>query len=292
MASTPDLSQFKQRVVGRSISENSWPEYKRWITRFEQWLSMQSISDPNIGDLEAFDGFLADESRTGYPWVNARSGQPPAAYAYRSRVTAVSAAKKWVRRHYTRRIPETPGDICIGAPEPFDPTYLSPQTIDDTFASAGSDCDIDGCEAALRLSYDAILRASELVAVERDDIDLDAGTVYVRATKGSQNLEVGLAEPTVDALTQHVAAYPQREYPFWNSYGRSWRASAWVMHVLRNHCDAGSHAFGRHSPILHRLEAGQDFGEVYRRARHQNPTTTIAYARIAGVDVPEWAGQQ
>lgn len=290
MSANPDLTQFKQRVVGRSISEDSWPEYKRWITRFEAWMQMAGVSDPNIGDVEAFDGFLADESRTGYPWANARGGPVPPSYAYRSRIMAVSAAKKWIRREYNRRIPEAPADVCIGDPEPFDPTYLPPERVDSVFEDADDACDLDGCEAALRLSYDAILRASELARIRTADIDLRGETVYVRASKGSKNMEVGLSDATIAALDAHLAQHSDREYPFWNSYGRSWQPSAWAMHVLRDHCDAGSHALGRHSPIMHRLEAGQDFGEVYRRARHQNPSMTVRYARVVGVDVPEWAG--
>lgn len=285
----PDLTQFKNRVVGRSISEDSWSEYERWIMRFEAWMKSRGITDPNIGDLEAWDGFLADDTQPTYMWDNGQGRPAPESYAYQTRITAVSAAMKWVRREYGRRIPESPDEICIGEPDAFDPTYIDPAEIDNTFATASQDCAPDGCETALRLSYDAILRASELVRVTRDDVDLDAGTVYVRASKGSQNTSVGLADATVSALDAHMANHPERERLFHNSYGRPWTARAWAVHVLRNHCEDGSHAFGRHSPILHRLEGGQDFGEVYRRARHSNPSMTVRYAKEVGVDVPEWA---
>lgn len=289
MSSTPDLAQFKRNVLGRSVSEQSWSEYERWILRFEAWCDRENITDPNIGDLEAFDGFLADESRTAYPWDNGQGRPAPAAYSYHSRITAISAVKKWVRREYGRRIDETPSDIAIGQPEPFDPTYLTPQQVDGVFDDADHACGLDGCETALRLSYDAILRASELVRVRREDVDLDAGTVYVRATKGSSNMEVGVADTTVRALADHIAANPERKRLFHNSYGRAWQASSWATHVMRNHCEAGSHALGRHSPIFHRLEGGQSFAEVYRRARHDSPSMTTKYARIVGVDVPEWS---
>jgi len=292
MSISNDLSKFKRRVVGGKISKGSWPEYKRWITRFEAWVDDRNRTVQGIVDLEDFDILLRDESRTGYPWDNSRGSAPPASYAYQSRTVAVSAAKKWIRRQYGIHVPESPKSICKGEPEPFDPTYLDPGEVDDIFATAAHDCTIDGCEAALRVSYDAILRASELVRVRREDIDLTAGTVYVRASKGSHNLEVGLADPTVEALRAHLNAHPDRDRPFWNSYGRAWRPSAWVMHVLRKHCDDGSNALGRHSPIMHRLESGQSFGEVYRKARHQNPSQTADYARIVGVDVPDWAGQE
>lgn len=285
------IDQFEQRVVGRSVSDTSWPVYRGWIQKFEAWIQQEGIQDPDIGDMEAFDNFLADESRTAYPWDNGQGRPAPAAYAYSSRRTAISAVKKWVRREYGRRIPETPADIVIGEPEPFDPTYLSPEAVDRTFREATDACNVDGCEAALRLSYDAIMRASELVRVRQADVDLDAGEVYVRATKGSQNMTVGLADPTVEALRDHMSGIGDRERVFWNSYGRAWRPSAWATHVLRHHCEDGSHAFGRHTPILHRLEGGQPFGEVYRRARHHSPSMTARYAREVGISVPEWADQ-
>lgn len=290
--SATDLSQFRQRVVGRAISETSWDQYSRWIQRFEAWLNSSGIDSPNIGDIEAFDGLLADESRTGYPWENGQGRPAPPSYAYRSRMTAISAVKLWVRREYDIRLPEAPDDICIGEPEPFDPTYLPPERVEAVYDEADDACDLDGCEAALRLSYDAILRASELARIERDDVDLNEGTVYVKASKGSKNMEVGVSEETVEALTEHIEEHPDRNRLFYNSYDRPWTAKAWGVHVLRNHCEAGSHAFGRHSPILHRLEGGQPFGEVYRRARHHSASMTAQYAREVGVDVPEWAAGQ
>jgi len=294
------IDAFEQRVVGRSIAANSWPLYRSWIRNFERWCHQEGISDPDIGDVEAFDNFLADESRTAYPWDNGQGRPAPHEYAYSSRITAISAVKKWIRREYGRRIPEAPGDIAIGEPEPFDPTYLAPMEVDKIYDDADDACDLDGCEAALRLSYDAILRASELVRVSRSDVDLDAGEVYVRATKGSQNMTVGLTDPTVEALTDHIAAHPNRDRLFRNAYDRAWRPSAWSTHVLRKHCDDGAHALGRHTPIMHRLEGadppfmqqdytGEDFGDVYQRARHRNPSMTSKYARVVGINVPKWA---
>jgi integrase len=294
------LDTFADRVVGRAISEATYTDYEKWIRRFEAWLEQSGMDDPDIAELEDFDNFLADESRTDYPWDDGTGQSPPPGYAYRSRVNAASAVKLWVRRQYGTRIPETPDEICLGEPEPFDPTYLQPSAVGDTTTSAGEDCDIDGCGTALRLSYDAILRASELVRIRREDVDLDAGTVYVRATKGSQNAEVGVDSRTLDALQAHMEANPGRERLFVNSYDRAWKPSAWATHVWRSHTDAGSHAIGRHSPIMHRLEGAspgfmdagfgeEDFGDVFRRARHHTPSMTVRYARVVGISVPEWA---
>ncbi len=294
------LESFENRVVGRSLGESSWKLYRNWITRFEAWMESEGINAPGIGDMEAFDNFLADESRTSYPWDNGVGRPAPPSYAYRTRIIAASAVKMWVRREYNNRIPENPNDICIGEPEPFDPTYLDFDTIDQTIEDARDDCASDDCSVALRLSYDAILRASELVRVQRQDIDLDNGTLYVRASKGSQNTEVGLSPETLDAVKGLMEEYPDREYLFKNNVGGQLNADTWAGHVRDYHIDAGSHAFGRHSPILHRLEAPEGFldmdesadvfGQVFRRARHSSASMTAKYARIVGIDVPEWAG--
>jgi integrase len=206
----------------------------------------------------------------------------------------------WVRREYGVRIPETPDEICYGEPDPFDPVYMDPETVQQAIASARDDCDLHGCGVALRLSYDAVMRASELVQVRRRDIDISSATVYVQATKGSQNADVGLDRATVDRLERFLDPEDAGGPLFENSYGRPWSATAWASHVLRNHVPEGSHAFGRHAPVMHRLEGAdpgfmdasfetEDFGDVFRRARHTNPGQTAEYARVVGVSVPEWA---
>lgn len=294
------LETFRQRVVGRSISEGTFTDYEKWIRRFEAWLDDRGRNVTGITELEDFDQFLADPSRSAYPWDNGRGRPAPHEYAYRSRTNAISAVKKWVRREYSTRIPETPGDVCIGQPEPFDPTYLTPDEVGGIIADAGS-CAAEGCSVALRLCYDAILRGSELVRVERSDVDTTQGTLYVNATKGSQNTVVGLDERTREALARYCARHPQRERLFRNSYGNGWRPNSFVKHVQRKHCDAGAHAFGRHTPIMHRLEGadppfmdgdfgGQSFGDVYQRARHNQPQMTSRYAKAVGVNVPSWSG--
>jgi integrase len=295
------IDGFRQRVVGRSVSEGTFGVYESWIRRFEKWSRIEGIDTPSIAAMEDFDSFLADEAMSDYPWTNARGRKAPAEYSYQSRIAAASAIKLWITREYDRRLPESPSDICIGSPAPFDPTYLSPQEVCEPVYTASDDCDIDGCETALRVSYDAVLRASELVQVRREDVDMTAGTVYVRATKGSQNAEVGIDKQTADALRDHMERYPDRERLFRNSYNRAWRAGSWAVHVLRHHAKAGSHAFGRHSPVMHRLENADvdimdepfdsDFGDVFRRARHSNPSMTVRYARVVGVSIPEWAGE-
>lgn len=286
--SQADYEQFRERVVGRKVQEDTYNEYIRWIKRFEAWFDG---SEPSIIDLEDFDTMLAVDGPVDYPWVNKRGRSPPPEYAYSSRVIAISAVKLWIRRQYGVDIPEKPQDIVIGSKSDFDPTYLSREEIRDTIENAADGCNCHGCKAALALSYDAILRAAELCLLTYDDLDLRRGTLDVTAVKKSRDSELSLGGHTVTILQQYAGEDGRGSGPlFTNTYGNSWTRNAWSNHFSRNHHPAGSHAFGRHTPILHMLDAGVPFGDVYRRARHRNPQTTAQYARIVGTNVPSWVG--
>jgi len=168
---------------------------------------------------------------------------------------------------------------------------ISEQDVEDAINTAHDDCNCTGCEAALRVTYDGILRAAELTGIRRDDLDLQNGTLDVRAVKGSMNTTISLDPATVDALDRHIRENGVGDVVFTNTYGNGWKPSSWCSHFRNFHHEAGAHSFGRHSPIVHRLQCGEDFGDVYRRARHSHPQMTTRYARVVGVDIPDWADE-
>ena len=278
--------EFKERVVGRSIGEDTFTAYWTWIERYETWTD----AEPTLPVLEDFDSYLDNPRRDDYPWTNHTGRPAPDSYSYSSRTQAISALIMWARRQYGTRIPEQPGDIVRGEPEPFDPTYLSREQVSDTIGGAREACNCDGCRAALAVSYDAILRASELVILTRGDIDLDAGELAVTAKKGSRDSTLTLGDDTVEMVREYLENRgTDHERLFTNTYDDRWTKQAWSDHFRIYHHEAGSHSWGRHTPILHMLQAGSSFGDVYRRARHSNPSTTAKYARYVDVDVPSWA---
>lgn len=283
------IERFKERVVGRSIGQDTFEAYRLWIDRFEQWYDGDA---PSLRDLEDFDTLLEGGPSSAYPWSNATGRPAPESYSYSSRNQAICAVKMWARRHYDVHIPEQPGDIIRGDPESFKPVYLDRERVRQVIRAAGGACSCDGCRAALALSYDAILRASELAKLRVSDVDLESEALDVDATKNSRDMEVGISEHSADAVREYLQnADHSSGWLFRNSYGDGWTKNSWSTHVLRHHVDEGSHAFGRHTPILHQLEAGVSFGDVYRRARHKNPSTTAQYARKVGAEVPEWASE-
>lgn len=294
---TDDLDRFEQRIEGREVSsEQTAKTYRRWAERFEAW---RPGGTPDEGMLRDFDSLLQDDTRTDYPWENAVGRPAPREYAYRSRVVVASAIKLYLRTIYNTEITAKPQNIVYGDPEPFDPHYLSYQQVEQIFDCARDDCKCQGCEAAIRLGYDAILRGAEAAAVRRDDLDLDRGTLKVRPVKGSRQATLSLADETVDALQSHFGVREENHtFAFTNTYGSQWTPGAFNKHFWQFHHEAGSHATFRHSAILHALEYPERFhwvdetqsvfGQVYRRARHHSPDMTANYAQMVGVDVPDW----
>lgn len=291
------LDRFEERIVGRRVNEATASKYVRWARRFETWRPGTST---DIDSLIDFDSVLADEQWTDYPWENVTGRRAPDQYAYESRKVALSAAKLWCRIHHGENIEENVQNIVSGEPEPFDPPYISQRDVENAISDADEACDCAGCEAALRLTYDAILRAAELASVRLHHIDLAVGSLDVQAVKGSLNTTVSLSDETVEALRRHIRENDVEDVVFKNTYGNGWKPSSFCSHFRNNHHEVGAHSFGRHSPIIHRLESPGDFpdmdddgddafGQVYRRARHSHPQMTMRYARMVGVTVPDWA---
>jgi integrase len=278
--------EFKERVVGRSISEDTFDAYWLWIKRFERWTD----AEPSLPILEDFDSFLDSERRTDYPWTNATGRPAPDSYSHSSRTQAISALVMWARRQYGINVPEQPDDIVRGEPEPFSPTYLTREDVSETMEAAADGCNCYGCRAALAVSYDAILRASELVILSVDDLSLESQELAVTAKKGSRDSTLTLGDRTTDILRDYLDnRESDSDRLFTNTYGGDWTKQAWSDHFRLQHHEAGSHSWGRHTPILHMLQSGSSFGDVYRRARHQNPSTTAKYARYVDAEVPSWA---
>lgn len=288
MSVVQEVDSWKEQVMGREInSEGTLDGYTRWIKRFEAW---RPGGDPGEGMVRDFDSFLQDEDRTDYPWENARGRSAPDAYAYRSRVGALSGVKLWLRHQYDVEVTTEVQNIAIGEPADFDPTVLEPAVVERVINDASFACDNPDCSAAVALGHDAILRGAELADVRREDVDLEEQTLYVRAKKGNESTHLKIGDTAWTKLRQHAQAHPDRDYLFRNDYDRAWTAAAWNQHFRRKHHEAGFHSFARHSAISNRLRQGEDFGQVYLRARHQNPSTTLKYVNYVGVDVaaPDW----
>jgi integrase/recombinase XerC len=75
--------------------------------------------------------------------------------------------------------------------------------------------------AVLRLLYDLGLRRSEVVGLDMDDLDLDAGTVAVRGKGHTQKTNLTLPEPTKEAMHQWLEARGMEPGPLFTNLDRA-----------------------------------------------------------------------
>jgi site-specific recombinase XerD len=175
---------------------------------------------------------------------------------------------------------------------------------------------IDSCEvrtslglrdrAVLLLLARLGLRAHEIIALQLEDCDWDAGCLRVRGKGGRECLL-----PMPADVGEAIAAYLERGRPasadrhlFLRSMApiRSFKPGSYaigsiVRHALRRaKVDAshtGSHQF-RHALAVGMLKGGASFAEIGEVLRHRSPQTTSIYARVdissLRLLAPAWPG--
>lgn len=150
--------------------------------------------------------------------------------------------------------------------------------------------------AILETLYGAGLRISELVGLDVDDVDVDAGTVLVRAGKGDRSRRVPLgthARRAIEryvtvvrpALLQRSSGASARGALFLNSRGgRLTRQGCWKL--LKAHAERAGlgarvspHTL-RHSFATHMLDAGADIRVVQELLGHASLSTTQVYTLV------------
>lgn len=289
-------------LLRRDNTEDTVRQYLSWARRFEQWCG----DTPDKSDLVDFDEALRDPDTTKelssrcdsrFGWARARP--PEDGYSYSARIKALSAAKSWLAFAHDVRFSTAPQDlvnnIAEGDFESFNPVIAGPDEVGEILEGARG-CDAESCHPMALLSYDAIMRVSEVVRVRMGDLDLDRGTVFVRAAKGSQDRHVQLSPHTVEVLRGYrdevLDRFDEPEYLFYrfymHFYNQPWPAHAYSSHFQRNHWDAGHHSFARHSAITNRLRNGESLTDVSNRARHSSLRMTQKYNQFArnGDEVP------
>jgi len=272
-----DFKEFQERIEGRR-DPGTIKMYTYWIKRYLSWTEdrvPESILD--------FDRALYD-GKEKFEWLKGRTYK----YSRNSRLVAMSAVKiylMWGVGVPLSDLPKVKGNV-LGTKSDFRPkTY----TLEEIEAIQQSACN-EQCLAMLKLGYDAIMRAAEIVRVRKEDFK--DNFLYVHAAKGSYSRWIELAPETMEALQPVFERRPN--YLFFNYLGKGgkpYRAHSWSVHFLRSHKmknKGGWHAYARHSPITHLLNKGVPFEQVWYRARHKNPEITAQYLNIVGREIPQW----
>lgn len=145
--------------------------------------------------------------------------------------------------------------------------------------------------AMLHMLYSTGMRVSELVSLNLDDLDIDAGTVRCTGKQNRQRL-IDVGPEAAVALREYlevsrpaIAKASDEPALFLNHRGaRLTRQGFWL--ILKGYAeragisDITPHTL-RHSFATHQITRGRDLGDVQRILGHVSISTTQVYQRIA-----------
>ncbi len=280
-------SYLDHLAVERGTSANTLDSYARDLRRYGAYLASTGLTELAAVREEQVCGFLA-ALRDG------AGGYRPLAPSSAAR--ALVAARGLHR--FALREAVVPADVAANVHPPSPPKRL-PKALGvhevlrllEVFpADGGPRCLRD--RALLELLYSTGARISEVVGLDRDDVDAPARTVLLRGKGGKQRL-VPVGRPALAALD----AYLVRGRPTFAARGRGIaavflnargarlsRQSAWA--VLRDAAARTEIAAAvsphtlRHSFATHLLEGGADVRVVQELLGHASVTTTQVYTLV------------
>ena len=137
----------------------------------------------------------------------------------------------------------------------------------------------------LMLIYAAGLRRSELLALRRDDVDIERNIVFIRGGKGRKDRQSIMAQSLVPLLREYIDKYSPSFWLFEGRTGERYSESS-LQHVLKQAVEKAGinknvtlHML-RHSFATHLLEAGTSTRYIQELLGHESPVTTEIYAQV------------
>ena len=285
------ITEFLGHVeLERGLARNTVQAYHRDLNLWRRYLAAQEV-DPATVDDDDFTRYL-ESLRAGTPPFD----HPFAASSVARMLVSVKALYKFVAREgYLDRDPSA----RVGSPKKprSIPKAIPVEDVERLLEAPGDDLLGRRDRAILETLYGGGLRISELVALDVDDVDLDGGTVLVRAGKGSKSRRVPLGR----AARAAIGDYLVRTRPELVARGRARRAAAGLFvnargsRLTRQGCwkilkgyarGAGleervsPHTL-RHSFATHMLDAGADIRVVQELLGHASLATTQVYTLVS-----------
>ena len=144
--------------------------------------------------------------------------------------------------------------------------------------------------ALLELAYSSGLRLSELVGLNRGDVDRGAGLVRVRG-KGRRERIVPVGDGALRALDGYLAAAPagaaRRDEPVFVGPSGARLSGRTVQRVVRRRLADVARGLGvtphalRHSFASHMLDRGADLRAIQEMLGHRSLATTQVYTHVS-----------
>jgi integrase/recombinase XerD len=274
-------------AVERGLAANSLASYRRDLRRYVAFLDTRGVHEPTMIGEDDVGAFLRSlrEGDSEHRSLGASS----AARA----VVAVRGLHRFLHREGVSEM-DPAGQVRPPTPPRRLPKAISLDQVEKLLAAATA----DGAPLALRdralleVLYGTGARISEAVGLDRDDIDLEGGTVLLRGKGGRQRIVPmgSYARQAVDAYLvrsrpQLAATGPSTPALFLNARGgRLSRQSAWtVLRTVADRAQVSTHISPhtlRHSFATHLLDGGADVRVVQELLGHASVTTTQIYTLV------------
>jgi tyrosine recombinase XerD len=280
--------------VERGLAPNSLSAYRRDLLRYADYLRRHGEHDPGTvseGTVAAY----VEELRS------ARDDDGRPRYAPSSIARAVAAVRSFHRFCVEEGLVLSDPSEDIGGPRVPQgiPKALSESDVEALLGAVpGDDPRALRDRAILETLYAGGLRISELVGLERGDLDLRDGVARVLG-KGSKERVVPLGRTARAALDDYLShGRPELERPnsatgkrsgeavFLNARGgRLTRQGAWlIVRAAGDRAGLGDRLFPhvlRHSCATHMLDHGADIRVVQELLGHASLSTTQVYTRVS-----------
>ena len=265
------INSFLERLQ-ESSSEHTLRAYRQNLLALQAFCSAQGVRGVEELNHRLLRAFVADLSGRGLKKTTL------------ARYTA--AVRSFTR--YLVRNGSLPSDPALGLRTPSHrrplPLHLGEEEVERLIDATRTMRD----RAILETLYGGGLRVSELVGLDRDDLDLRNGITRVRG-KGRKERLAPLGGAAVRAMRAYLAQRPRADDArpvFLNRSGGRLTARS-VRRLLRD-CALRSEVDPRTSPhtlrhsfATHMLDRGADLREVQELLGHKNIATTQIYTHVS-----------
>ena len=263
----------------KQASANTIASYMRDIRQFSEWLRAAEgtdVVDASQVNISEYLAHLEDEGRSG-------------ATVSRNLASLKNFFSYVVSSGFLETTPVT--DIHVERGEKKMPQILTGREIELLLAQPAC-VDAKGCrdKAMLEVMYATGIRVTELIDLDVDDVNLEAGTIRCAGAKKTRSIPLYpaalkalssylmevrrgmIADPDEKALFVNVSGMRMSRQGFWKIL-KYYQASA---HIEK---DITPHTL-RHSFAVHLLENGADLGSVQELMGHSDISSTQMYTHM------------
>jgi integrase/recombinase XerD len=263
----------------KQASANTIASYMRDIRQFSEWLQAEEgidVVDASQVNISAYLAHLEEDGRSR-------------ATVSRNLASLKNFFSYVVSSGFLETTPVT--DIHVERGEKKMPQILTGREIELLLAQPAG-VDAKGCrdKAMLEVMYATGIRVTELIELDVDDVNLEAGTIKCSGAKKTRSIPLYpaalkalstylmevrrgmIADPDEKALFVNVSGMRMSRQGFWKIL-KYYQASA---HIEK---DITPHTL-RHSFAVHLLENGADLGSVQELMGHSDISSTQMYTHM------------